>query len=136
MDRPARFDPEFVKPDKSVMRRHRAKKPAKLFETAELRGMIDGADVEHDGNTLHVQVAPELRAMILLGVNCGFGNMDCAELQLSAANLETGWIDFPRPKTGIGRRCPLWPETVDAIQGVRGKPGAHVSMAVSGRAPL
>jgi integrase len=24
-------------------------------------------------------------------------------------------IDFPRPKTGIQRRCPLWPETVRAL---------------------
>jgi integrase len=32
------------------------------------------------------------------------------------ANLETGWIDYARPKTGIARRCPLWPETVEAIK--------------------
>jgi integrase len=25
-------------------------------------------------------------------------------------------IDFPRPKTGIARRCPLWPQTVAAIR--------------------
>jgi integrase len=54
--------------------------------------------------------------MILLGVNCGFGNADCGTLPLSALGLERGWIDFPRPKTGIGRRCPLWPETVAAIR--------------------
>src|SRR5262249_27013399 len=34
----------------------------------------------------------------------------------SAVNLETGWIDFPRPKTGVQRRCPLWPETVAALR--------------------
>jgi integrase len=54
--------------------------------------------------------------MILLGVNCGFGNTDCGTLPLSALNLATGWIDFPRPKTGISRRCCLWPETVAAIR--------------------
>jgi integrase len=57
-----------------------------------------------------------LRAMILLGVNCGFGNSDCATLPLSALDLAGGWVDFARPKTGIGRRCPLWPETVDALR--------------------
>ena len=31
-------------------------------------------------------------------------------------DLTHGWIDFPRPKTGIPRRCPLWPETVAAIR--------------------
>ncbi len=27
-----------------------------------------------------------------------------------------GWINFPRPKTGIARRGPLWPETVTAVR--------------------
>ena len=31
-------------------------------------------------------------------------------------DLERGWVNFPRPKTGIARRCPLWPETVAAIR--------------------
>jgi integrase len=33
-------------------------------------------------------------------------------------DLEKGWLDFPRPKTGIPRRIPLWPETVAAIREV------------------
>jgi integrase len=54
--------------------------------------------------------------MVLLGVNAGFGNHDVASLPLSALDLDGGWVDFPRPKTGIARRCPLWPETVAAIR--------------------
>jgi integrase len=57
-----------------------------------------------------------LRAMVLLGVNCGFGNADCATLPLSALDLHGGWLNYSRPKTGIARRCPLWPETVEAIR--------------------
>ena len=30
--------------------------------------------------------------------------------------LKTGWIDFPRPKTGVPRRCPIWGETIAAIR--------------------
>jgi integrase len=37
-------------------------------------------------------------------------------LSLSAINLDTGWLDFPRPKTGMPRRCPLWPETIAAVR--------------------
>src|SRR5205085_224896 len=35
---------------------------------------------------------------------------------LLALDLDAGVIDFPRPKTGIPRRCPLWPETVAALR--------------------
>src|SRR5262249_49245353 len=73
------------------------------FTPDEVRRTIDAA-------------GPAMRAMILLGVNCGFGNSDCGRLSRSAVDLETGWIDYPRPKTGIARRCPLWPETVTALR--------------------
>src|SRR5262249_1101702 len=59
---------------------------------------------------------PQVKAMLLLGINCGFGNSDCGNLLLSAGDLQAGMIDFPRPKTGIPRRCPLWPETVAALK--------------------
>jgi integrase len=37
-------------------------------------------------------------------------------LPRSALDLKHGWVDFPRPKTAVERRCPLWPETIVAIQ--------------------
>ena len=57
-----------------------------------------------------------LNDKILLGVNCGFGNTDVASLPIDAVDLDGGWIDFPRPKTEIPRRVPLWPETIEAIR--------------------
>src|SRR5262249_40375790 len=99
IDRPIRFGPAFKRPSKKVVRLHRAEQGPKLFTPDEVRRTIDAA-------------GPAMRAMILLGVNCGFGNSDCGRLSRSAVDLETGWIDYPRPKTGIARRCPLWPETV------------------------
>lgn len=116
MDKPARYGPEFVKPDKAVLRKHRAKSAPRMFDAAELRKLIDGATVDRDGDAVEVKPDPVLRAMILLGANCGFGNTDCAELTYTGVDLDGGWINFPRPKTGIARRCPLWPETVAAIR--------------------
>ncbi|QDU55913.1 site-specific integrase [Aeoliella mucimassa] len=58
--------------------------------------------------------------MILLGINCGFGNDDCASLPIEALDLGDGWHNYWRPKTQIQRRCPLWPETVAALQRVIG----------------
>jgi len=99
IDKPTRFGGEFRKPDRAVLRRHRAANGTKMLEAGELRRLIDAASVL-------------LRAMVLLGLNAGFGNHDIATLPLSALDLDGGWVDFPRPKTGIARRCPLWLETV------------------------
>ena len=44
------------------------------------------------------------------------GNSDVAQLPMKALDLERGWMAYPRPKTGIDRRCPLWPGTVDALR--------------------
>jgi integrase len=74
-----------------------------MFERDEIRKMLDKAGTQ-------------LRAMILLGVNCGLGNTDCGSLRVTHLDLDGGWLNFPRPKTGIDRRCKLWPETVDAIK--------------------
>jgi integrase len=105
IDNPVRYGPEFKKPSKHVMRQHRAAGGQKLFTADEVRGMIGAA-------------GPQLKAMILLGINAAFGNHDCGSLPLSALDLDHGWVRFPRPKTGIDRRCPLWPETVEALRAV------------------
>jgi integrase len=102
-DRPVRFGPGFKRPSKKTLRLHRAKQGAKLFAPAEIRSLLAAAGAQ-------------VRAMILLGINCGFGNSDCGNLPQASVDLERGIIDYPRPKTGIPRRCPLWPETVEAIK--------------------
>jgi integrase len=116
IDRPVRFGPGFVRPSKKVLRIHRAAQGPKLFAAEEVRALVQGAlIVGSDGPEL-VQADPQSRAMILLGINCGFGMADCGKLPLAALNLDHGVIDFPRPKTGIARRCALWPETVEALR--------------------
>jgi integrase len=103
IDRPVRYGQEFKRPSRNVVRIDRASKGPKLFTADEIHRLLDIAGTS-------------MRAMILLGINCGFGNADCGHLRLSAVNLETGMIDFPRPKTRITRRAPLWDETVKAIR--------------------
>jgi integrase len=103
LDRPIRFGPGFKRPSKKTMRLHRAKQGVKLFTADEIQKLLGTASTQ-------------LKAMLLLGINAGFGNADCGVLSMSAVDLDTGWVDFPRPKTGIPRRCPLWPETITAIK--------------------
>jgi integrase len=103
LDRPLRYGPDFGRPSKRVLRINKAEQGPRLFTAGEIRAMIGAAAVP-------------LRAMILLATNCGFGNSDCGKLPKTALDLEGGWANFPRPKTGIPRRCPLWPETVAALR--------------------
>ena len=108
------FGPGFKKPSKKVMRLNRAAKGKQMFQPAEIQLLLAAA-------------GSAMRAMILLGANCGFGNADCGKLPMAALDLKTGWIDFPRPKTGIPRRCWLWPETVHAIRGAMAQRPEHKS---------
>jgi integrase len=109
---------EFKKPKAEVLRKQRAAAGKRLFTAEEIRWLLDGKDTTNArGESQHLAGAGvQLRAMILLAINCGFGNADVADLPLSVCDLANGWIDFPRPKTGVERRCPLWPETVAALQ--------------------
>jgi len=77
-----------------------------LYSASDIRTLVNAAD-------------PHLKAMILLGINCGFGPKDCCTLPVN--EIEDGWHNYARPKTGVERRCALWPETLEAIEAVRGK---------------
>jgi integrase len=103
VDKPVRFGPGFIGPSRRELRCERQKNGVRMFEAAEIRAMLAAAPAA-------------LKAMILLGINCGFGNTDVANLTVKNLDLKGGWCNYPRPKTGISRRCPLWPETVKAIK--------------------
>lgn len=59
---------------------------------------------------------PQMKAMILLGLNCGFGCTDCAELRWQDLNLKEGRVKLARKKTGVPRNLSLWPETAEALE--------------------
>jgi integrase len=103
IDTPVRFGPGFVGPSRRELRCERQQNGQRMFEAAEIKTMLAAASVP-------------MKAMILLGVNCGFGNTDVANLTVQHLDLHGRWCNYPRPKTGISRRCPLWPETVKAIE--------------------
>src|SRR4051794_8685869 len=103
IDRPVRFGPGFARPTKKTLRVHRAAQGVKLFTAEEVRQLLDAAGTP-------------MKAMILLAINAGYGNSDCGNLPLDAIDLEGGWATYPRPKTGVNRRCALWPETVEAVR--------------------
>ena len=103
LSQPVDFGGEFKRPSAKAQRRERNQRGPKLFNREEILRLLETPNVH-------------LRAMILLGVNCGFGNSDVATLPQSALDLERGWVTFPRVKTEIRRRVPLWPETIQALR--------------------
>jgi len=103
IDRPIRYGPTFKRPSKKVLRKERTKNGIRMFEAVEIRRILGGAGFQ-------------MRAMVLLAINGGLGNTDCGALTANVLDLDNGWLTFPRPKTGIDRRCPLWPETIEAIR--------------------
>jgi integrase len=103
IDRPVKYGPTFKRPTRRALRIERHRKRLRMFEAAQIKSLLADAPVH-------------LKAMILLAVNCGFGNADIGLLPLRAIDLDRGWVNYPRPKTGIARKCPLWPETVEALR--------------------
>jgi integrase len=100
---PIKFGSAFKKPSAKTLRATRLAKGPKMFRPEELQAILKHA-------------TPNIKAMVLLGINGGIGNTDVAELELKRLDLTSGWLTYPRGKTAINRRIPLWPETRQAIE--------------------
>jgi len=109
IDRQIKYGKAFERPSATLKRKARrvaeTKNGKRLFESAEIQDMLKHTD-------------DSLRAMILLGINGGFGNTDCARLSIKAVDWDNKVIEFDRPKTGIERILPLWDETMEALHKV------------------
>jgi len=107
IDRPMKFGTGFSAPSASAKRKEKARSEQengkKLFRKEELLLILKTCD-------------SLLKAAVLLGVNGGFGNVDCAKLPISAIDFDAGVIEYNRPKTGVRRSVPLWPETTAALK--------------------
>ena len=101
IDRPIRYGSDWSKTPKRKQRLAERDKPSKEFTQQETLDMLKAA-------------SPTIRAMILLGINAGYGNVDCTRLK--ASDIKGVWLDAPRGKTGQERRCWLWKETRDALK--------------------
>jgi integrase len=86
------------------LRRMRGSPPfRRVFSPGEIARMIDRS-------------CSTMRCCILLGLNLGYGNRDCARLR--PRHVSESVVDAPRHKTGSERRGWLWPETKEALASV------------------
>jgi len=90
---------------KAVKKISAKKKERPVFTITQLRKLLNKADIQ-------------MEAMILLGLNCGFGCTDCGELKWRHLDLKNKRVIYPRGKTGVNRNLLLWQETVDALQNI------------------
>lgn len=101
---PAKFGTHFKRPSKRAIRAARHAAGKRMFEPGEVRRIY------------YSDARVQLRAMAILALNCGFGQTDIANLPMSA--IHGDWVEFPRVKTAVPRRCPLWPESMELLQEV------------------
>ncbi|AMV16578.1 hypothetical protein VT03_01730 [Planctomyces sp. SH-PL14] len=129
IERPFRYGPVFKMPTAKEVRladqAHRREHGRRFMEASQLRYLLAYLDGTGTVPRKRTPSSTALRAMILLGVNCGFGQTDVANLETTHLDLDRGWVDYPRNKTAVERRIPLWPETVAELRealAVRPKP--------------
>ena len=79
-------------------------KAKQLYTQEQIKKLLDAAD-------------GHMRAMILLGLNCGFGPKDLGDLRWS--HFGRGCVTLARSKTGVEQSFNLWPETARAVEAVR-----------------
>ena len=97
------FGPDFKRSPAKLVRKFDTEGGKKIFSRDEIHAILGACDLQ-------------LKALVLMGLNTAFGNGDLSSLPESAVDLENGWVVFSRVKTAVERRCPLWPETIEAIK--------------------
>ena len=112
LEKPIKFGPDFKGSSARDKRKAKYEQGRRDIEAKDLRKILKASE----------KANAKLHAMILLGINSGFGNTDVAELHKNYIDLPKGFIDYPRPKTYIERKCKLWPETVKALKAVINNP--------------
>jgi integrase len=94
----------FAKPKKVALKREKLARGSKSFTLDELTLLYKAAN-------------PQMRCFMLLGLNAGLGNGDIGQLQRH--HITGNWVNYPRPKTLVDRRFPLWGVTLEAIEATR-----------------
>ena len=100
---PVKFGVDFKAPGKKQLRKHRRQQAERVLTNDEFLAV---------SNELGLQ----MRAAVFLGLNCGFGPTDCYQLPKNVVDFNNEVIHWARVKTEADRVCPLWPETIEALQ--------------------
>lgn len=104
-----------------LTRRPPARMKWKLYTPEQVRMILAACDrviVAQRRKPSFAAVWVQLRAMILLALNGGYGATELSRLPREIIDLDAGMIDYARGKTGKQHVVPLWPETIAALRPV------------------
>lgn len=85
---------------KNESKSSRAPRVREIYTPAEVGRLLSHAD-------------HQMRLMVLLGLNCGFGPKDLRDLRWD--DFFEGRVTLPRSKTGVCQTFRLWPDSMDAV---------------------
>jgi integrase len=83
-----------------------------LYEAEEINSLLKAADVQ-------------MKAMILLALNCGFGPKDLHDLMWE--DIDEDRVTLPRSKTGVSQTYLLWPETKELLEKIKRERVARIT---------
>jgi len=89
-----------------------ASKATPLYTTGNLRLLLEQADMQ-------------MKAMIMLALNCGFGPKDIQDLTWD--HIDGDRVTLPRSKTGVCQTYLLWPETLQLLNEIRHQRSFRIS---------
>lgn len=91
----------------------------KLYTPDQIRSIID-TQIEsiRTSTPAYLPSRRQFLAMLYLALNGGYGAMELSQLPKAVIDLDIGYIDYRRGKTGQNHVVPLWPETVEALRPV------------------
>ena len=87
-------------------------KATPLYTSDNLRLLLGQADIQ-------------MKAMIMLALNCGFGPKDIQDLTWDHIDGER--VTLPRSKTGVCQTYLLWPETLQLLNRIRQQKSCQIS---------
>ena len=103
LSQPMRFGPDFRRPKKNAVREHRYRKGEKLLSQQEILTLADESSVN-------------IRAMVFMGINCGFLPSDANDMRIGEVDFKQGTLSDLRTKSKAIRFATLWPETIAALE--------------------
>ncbi len=102
---------------RSILMRPAARVKWQLMDRKQVRQLLAAALAATKGRRDDFrQQAEQFHAALLLALNGGYGPTELSEMPRTFVDIQAGLVRGLRGKTGVMHICPLWPETIAALE--------------------